>query len=675
MIKQDITSLGKGVLERFALIFLPVAVAVTLIIWPVLHSYEQGRISIIKARESGYLDVSTRMIRDEFRNSMSDLRTLSRDPLLQRYLDAGIDKYRKEIEHLLQIHAEGYRRYDQIRLLDTKGYEVIRINYRQNRSAVVPQEALQDKSSRYYFSEAINLDQGEIYVSPIDLNVEKGQVEIPYKPTIRLATPVFDSHGKRLGVMVLNYRGDILLRAFHNDMRKDPLHQAMLLNRDGYWISSPNQEQEWGFMLQRDDLRFSTDFPAAWQQIKADDSGELVTDKGLLLFTTVYPLRAEPLVNGGGLANGGASNEKLRNYHWKVVILIPRDSLYATSFIRQSPGIALLLIIYLLLALVAYLTALYTLHSKQRRAQEKSDAAEIEDLYNLAPCGYHSLDRNGLIVRMNQTELSWLGYNAEELIGKKRYVDLLTTNSQEEFRDRFPQFLQQGYIHNVEFEVIRKDGSLLPIMISATAVRDDANNIIMSRTTVFDMTERKKLELRLKQQATTDFLTGLNNRRNFYYLAEIELVRSQRSGKPVSVLLIDIDHFKQINDTYGHEAGDKALQTFSSICREELREIDILGRIGGEEFAALLPETEGKTAIDVAYRLCMAVATSPITISPEIEVDMTISIGITKHMKTDRNIHEMFKRADNALYTAKKGGRNQVCYEDPSAENDTCTPL
>lgn len=671
MIKQYITSLSNGVLARFVLFFLPVVIVVTLIIWPVLHSYEQGRISIIKARESGYLDVSARMIRDEFRNSMNDLRTLSRDPLLQRYLDAGIEKYRKEIEHLLQLHAEGYRRYDQISLLDTKGYEVIRINYRQHRSTIVPQGELQDKSSRYYFSEAINLDQGEIYASPIDLNVEKEQIEIPYKPTVRLATPVFDSHGKRLGVMVLNYRGDILLQAFHNDMRKDPLHQAMLLNRDGYWISSPNQEQEWGFMLQRDDLRFSTDFPAAWQRIKTDDSGELETDKGLLLFTTVYPLRAEP----GELANGGASNEKLLDYHWKVVILIPRDSLYATSFIRQSPGVALLLIIYLLLALVAYLTALYTLHSKQRRAQEKSDAAEIEDLYNLAPCGYHSLDRNGLIVRMNQTELSWLGYSAEELIGKKRYVDLLTTNSQEEFRDRFPQFLQQGYIHNVEFEIIRKDGSLLPIMISATAVRDNHNNIVMSRTTVFDMTERKKLEQRLKQQATTDFLTDLNNRRNFYYLAEIELVRSQRNGKPVSMLLVDIDHFKQINDTYGHEAGDRALQIFSSIFRKELREIDILGRIGGEEFAALLPETDGKTAIDVAYRLCKAIATSPITISPEIEIDMTISIGITKHMKSDRNIHEMLKRADNALYTAKKSGRNQVCYEDPNAESNTCTPL
>ena len=116
----------------------------------------------------------------------------------------------------------------------------------------------------------------------------------------------------------------------------------------------------------------------------------------------------------------------------------------------------------------------------------------------------------------------------------------------------------------------------------------------MSRSTVFDMTERKKLEQRLKQQATTDFLTGLNNRRNFHYLTEVELVRSQRNGNPVSVLLIDIDHFKRINDTHGHEAGDRALQTFSSIFREELREIDILGRVGGEEFAALLPETDGR---------------------------------------------------------------------------------
>ena len=134
--------------------------------------------------------------------------------------------------------------------------------------------------------------------------------------------------------------------------------------------------------------------------------------------------------------------------------------------------------------------------TERRRAQEElvSAAREIEDLYDHAPCGYHSLDSNGLIVRINDTELSWLGYTREEIIGKKRFQELLTPESLHVFHQKFPAFLEQGSVSDLEYDMVRKDGTILPVLLGATIARDSSDNFVMSRGTVFDITERKRAD-------------------------------------------------------------------------------------------------------------------------------------------------------------------------------------
>ena len=116
----------------------------------------------------------------------------------------------------------------------------------------------------------------------------------------------------------------------------------------------------------------------------------------------------------------------------------------------------------------------------------------IQDLYNNAPCGYHSLDKSGIIVQMNDTELKWLGYTRDEVIGKMNVASILTPGSRERFRENFPRFMEQGYIRDAEFEIIRKDGSIIPILLSATAVKNESGEFEMSRSTLFDITDLKK---------------------------------------------------------------------------------------------------------------------------------------------------------------------------------------
>lgn len=175
---------------------------------------------------------------------------------------------------------------------------------------------------------------------------------------------------------------------------------------------------------------------------------------------------------------------------------------------------------------------------------------------------------------------------------------------------------------------------------------------------VQDITERKAAEERLRELATTDSLTGLSNRRSFMEEAEREFRRAQRYGIALSLLMLDVDHFKEVNDSFGHEVGDLALKSLAQIGRNVLRNVDIMGRMGGEEFAVLLPETGVEEALEAAERLRASVEQSPVMIRDSSEVRCTVSIGVALAHK-DETLDDLLRRADAAMYAAKRKGRNR----------------
>ncbi len=172
--------------------------------------------------------------------------------------------------------------------------------------------------------------------------------------------------------------------------------------------------------------------------------------------------------------------------------------------------------------------------------------------------------------------------------------------------------------------------------------------------------ENARLFQQVQQFAITDSLTGFYNRRYFYELAEIEMRRSRRYGSDLSLVLIDIDFFKQVNDRLGHTVGDRVLAQLSECLRAHIRDSDSCGRYGGEEFVILLPETNLKQASDVAERLRRA-AENCITTVDHSQVRITISLGVAQMDEYCTNIDDLFRRADRALYFAKQSGRNRVC--------------
>lgn len=194
-------------------------------------------------------------------------------------------------------------------------------------------------------------------------------------------------------------------------------------------------------------------------------------------------------------------------------------------------------------------------------------------------------------------------------------------------------------------------------------IRNDQQQIEAIFITVQDVTEYVSYEHKLIRMAKTDALTGAYNRRYLDRRLAEEIDRSRRHGNPLSLMILDIDHFKDVNDSRGHVCGDYALRKLVELLSETIRSTDILGRYGGEEFCCILPETALQQTVVLAERCCKLVAASNFACS-EAPFKLTISIGVTELTDGD-NLDLLVKRADEALYLAKHRGRNRVVYNPP----------
>lgn len=318
--------------------------------------------------------------------------------------------------------------------------------------------------------------------------------------------------------------------------------------------------------------------------------------------------------------------------------------------------------------------------AKAARAETalRAYADEVRDLYERAPCGYHSLDSDGVFVRINDTELAWLGYRRSEVIGKLKFSDLLTPESRLTFQESFPRFKTQGEDRDIEFELRRKDGSILPVSLSATAVSDSSGRYVMSRSTVFDITDRRRAEQALRASeaavralALTDPLTGLANRRRLDEGLRAEIARVERYGGRLSLVMGDLDHFKRVNDEHGHQVGDTVLQEFARITLSHCRASDLAARFGGEEFMIVMPEVGAAEAKACAERIRESLAAT--TIAPLMQ-PITASFGVAELFAGETQA-SLLQRVDQALYRGKAAGRNCVVVDDDGVGQATAATI
>ncbi len=355
------------VVERALVIFLSVFALLAGTIMVVYFSQTGVHLKAMKERQLYSVDLKREYAVADIRSIATDLGFLSKGRNLDKLLHSkGLSdpqaKAALGAEFLRFSSSKGL--YDQIRLLGETGMEIVRVNFNEGRPSIVPGGKLQNKGRRYYFTDVLRLDEGDVFVSPLDLNIERGAIERPLessirpgsavferlwnagrdgkyaKPMIRFGTPVFDHQGRKRGIVLLNYFAGHLLDRLAEVERAEAFaehgrqcaSQSVLLNSDGYWLAGPNLEHGWGFMYDDGkDLTFGNAYPEAWQQIRLQESGQVETEDGLFTFATVSPLLEGQTSSSGSAEAFAPSKATLgaKQYRWKIVSCIPASTLYA----------------------------------------------------------------------------------------------------------------------------------------------------------------------------------------------------------------------------------------------------------------------------------------------------------------------------------------------------------
>jgi diguanylate cyclase (GGDEF)-like protein/PAS domain S-box-containing protein len=303
-------------------------------------------------------------------------------------------------------------------------------------------------------------------------------------------------------------------------------------------------------------------------------------------------------------------------------------------------------ILFLLLSAVLYAIALF-----------RFSALEIVPIaHNLIVHNINSgilvLDVLGRVVEINPFAHRLIGTSNERVIGKALDEVLKGWPT----IGYSPQISEQ---YEQELSLPLKDSSAY-LLVQISPIRTEQNRMIGHVVVLVDITDHKRTEMELERLAHTDMLTGVTNRRYFFELAETQFTLAQRHNRSLAIMMIDVDHFKQINDQYGHLAGDLVLQKVAGECQRHLRRTDVFARYGGEEFICLLPEQNQAGARKLAERIRQMVEQTQADFDGN-PISITASIGLAVFQnKTDLTLERLIDRADQALYQSKSGGRNKV---------------
>lgn len=438
----------------------------------------------------------------------------------------------------LDFLAYSFRKgtYDQIRFLDNQGQEIVRINYNQGEPEIVQSEDLQNKSDRYYFKDSVGLEKDQVYVSVFDLNIEHGVVETPFKPMLRVATPVIGEDGSVYGVAIINYLAQNLLKQI-TMFRLSELYSTFLLNADGYFLYyDTDQAREFGFMFEeRVHEKFSTLFPLTAKEMLNTSENQVQNGEGIFIYSMVYPLNKNWVSSSGSSQASGSSKDHFKGsqYNWRIVSHIPAEFV---DNIRKETVSGFLKIYILIIVLILIATISIS------------------------------------------------------------YLQL----------------------------------------------------------------QRKKNKIRIEQLVHFDTLTGLTNRLFVIQMLEPSLAQSLRKDKKFGLIFLDLDKFKPINDKYGHDIGDAVLRCFASRLKQSILAGDGAARIGGDEFLVTLSDLSQKEDAAIVARKIIDTISAPYVVDGNT-LQIGVSAGISIFPDDGDNQDDLIKRADEAMYRAKRLGGNRFC--------------
>jgi len=342
-------------LKYILIVFIPIIIIGISVLLTIKSKNNEDTLKRIKAIEIIEVQKIHNILLDDVLSVSSDLMYLSQNFQFNKYLNGQI-KDLNGIEEDFLLFSKNKKTYGQIRYIDESGMEIIRINYNKGDPYIVKKENLQNKVNRYYFKDTIILEEKKVFLSKFDLNIENGSIEFPYNPTLRFATPVFDSEGRKKGIVIINYFGKELLDNINKKLQIQEGALPFLIDENSYYLKSAEKHKEWGFMLEsRQDLNFKNDSPEVWKQIQKNNSGSVYQNKILYTYNKIYPNK---------------TNNK--NYYWIIFTKAHVSEYEHENKIIFFQRVLFLTIIALLLSII-YSNSKYSKYEHSRALLKKKE--------------------------------------------------------------------------------------------------------------------------------------------------------------------------------------------------------------------------------------------------------------------------------------------------------------
>lgn len=558
----------------------------------------------------------------------------------------------KGLQSRFQALLTHKKNYLQLRYIDQSGMERVRVNNRNGQVEVVAASQLQDKHRRYYFQNTNTMPKGSIYVSRLDLNVEQGKIERPIKPVIRFSSPVFSDAGSRLGIVIINYYLADILKQFDLPLAEEDEGDLFLVSAYGELLAGGSPEKRWGIMLEHG-ARFSIDRPQSWDYINAHINKQQMTWEAdsHIYAATVY--QEEAYINK--LLDAAEEHDVRADDPWFVIVSEATPSeMHEAVYQRLIWG-------SLLVTLLIVIWGLAMNHQRKLKLAKQAARAHANKMTRIVEQTSDFIfitDSSGKIEYVNPAFCDVTGYEKCNLLEETPAI-LKSGHHAQEYYEQLWQTIQSGKPFRGMMINRRSDDSLYYEEKTITPLLNDEGDIEGFVSIGKDLTNSE-----ITQNAFRDPLTGLVNRDLLLDRLAYEMEQSKRFGSQMALLYLDLDGFKQVNDTLGHHAGDELLVHFAELCQSQLRKSDTVSRLGGDEFAILT--TGFSTQLDVAQlanKLIESVADAAwLPRNCEDVFGVSIGINVYSQQRSYLTPRQFMDQADQAMYKAKKAGKNRYAF-------------